>query len=116
MIRRSNPMRRTRINPYRAKPRRGRLKGSDMEALRRACFERDSYRCQHITDGVRCNKLVRWERGFLDSGHMAHIRARSLGGHDTLDNVLTKCPYCHLILEHAQGGNGKIVPAKERAA
>lgn len=55
-------------------------------------------------------KRVTW-----DSGHMAHIVGRGRGGPDTLENCVTKCAHCHLVLEHMQGGKGKIVPAKGQA-
>lgn len=42
---------------------------------------------------------------------MAHVRNRRMWG-DNLDNVVTKHPYCHLVIEHMQGGSEKIVPKK----
>lgn len=68
------------------------LKGKDMEALRRACFKRDGYRC------TQCGEAVSWQ-----SGHMSHIKSKGAGGHDRIDNVTTKCRNCHLNLEHSQG-------------
>lgn len=83
-----------------------------MEALRREVFERDGYRCQHLLGWIKnipylCYNPVTWE-----SGHIAHIIRRSQGGDDTAENTLCKCADCHLIKEHHEGGNGKIVPAK----
>lgn len=90
-----------------------RLTGAALEKLRRDCFERDSYRCQHVirtpicdlkgyTTGMsmldKCANFVSWE-----SGHMAHIIARSLGGADSLENIITKCADCHLRREHTMG-------------
>jgi hypothetical protein len=92
-------------HPKPAKP--VRLKGKAMEALRRECFERDGYRCQHLINlrgnMAICAKTVVWERGFWDSGHMAHIKSRGAGGGDTLDNVVTKCAFCHIVREHSKG-------------
>ena len=89
-----------------------RLYGDDVEPLRRECFERDEYRCQHVIDvgppERKCLRVVRWEEGYPDSGHMAHIGNKRMYG-DVIDNVLTKCPRCHLELEHA---GGKVVPPK----
>lgn len=69
-----------------------RLKGKEMEALRRECFKRDNYHC------VQCGQPVSWQ-----SGHMAHIVSHGARGSDIIDNVRTKCRNCHLNLEHTQG-------------
>jgi 5-methylcytosine-specific restriction endonuclease McrA len=82
-----------------------RLKGKALEALRRACFERDQYRCSE------CDVLVLWDGYFMRSGQMAHVVGRGRGGSDTLSNVKTLCLECHLVGEH----NPKSVPAKEIA-
>lgn len=90
-----------------------RLKGKDMEQLRRDVFERDDYRCQHVIsadlNGVEmlCLIPVSWE-----NGHLAHTISRARGGPDTAENCKTKCLYCHIVREHIEGGKGKIVPAK----
>ena len=117
VIQRSKPIRRTPLKKRRTKPRPGRVTGKAMEALRRACFERDGYRCQHqafIADTnclhARCMRLVTW-----DNGHMAHIKSRGAGGKDELSNVTTKCPDCHVVREHFFGPSGiKPVPPKPR--
>lgn len=104
----------------RKKPRPGRLKGEALEALRRACFERDGYRCQAITypeiggmRGLRCLRRVTWD-GYM-KGHMAHIISRARGGKDELSNVLTKCFDCHMVKEHSYGPSGvPPCPDKER--
>ena len=75
-----------------------RLRGKDLEALRRDCFERDGYRC---TCG--CGEGVTW-----DSGHMAHKQSRGAGGSDVIDNVTTMTADCHMR-SHA---GGKPVPRK----
>jgi hypothetical protein len=56
MILRRSPMKRGRVKKVRSKPRAGRLKGADMEQLRRECFERDFYLCQ----GFVCDLVVDW--------------------------------------------------------
>lgn len=81
-----------------------RLTGKALEALRRQCWDRDESRCQW--DG--CGRWCRWERGFSDSGHMAHRHGRGAGGSDVLDNVRVLCGEHHLINEH----NPKAVPKK----
>ena len=81
-----------------------RVTGSDMEELRRACFDRDGGRC------VVCGVALLWERGEWLSMHMAHVRGRGAGGSDVLENVVSKCPGHHWE-EH----NPKVVPKKERA-
>lgn len=78
-----------------------RVTGPDMEALRWDCYTRDEAKC------VICRRWLRWERGSEDSMHMAHIGAKSMYG-DVIGNVLSKCGYCHLVLEH----NPKSVPPK----
>ncbi len=88
-----------RVKRYRAKARKGRLRGNPLEALRLACFERDGYRC------VDCGMPVRFERGYPDSGDMAHVGAKRRYG-DNLPNVRTKCFTCHRIIEHRYGPTG----------
>lgn len=95
-----------------------RLTGDALEKLRRECFERDSYRCQHILGlgysvtsspmvfETRCGRRITWE-----SGHMCHRKSRGAGGSDTLDNVFTGCAECHMRSHNA---GGKPVPAKEK--
>ncbi len=92
----------------------GRLKGAELEELRLACFERDKYQCQHVLESFeyapwikQCDKPVIWERGYSNSGHMAHIIPRSLGGPDHIDNVILKCSDCHIRLEHSMGQKGR---------
>jgi 5-methylcytosine-specific restriction endonuclease McrA len=103
------------IRSRRRKPGPGRLKGEALEALRRACFERDGYQCQQVlreepmpgfeadlVSVFRCWKRVTWE-----SGHMAHIVSRGRGGKDELSNVKTKCAECHIGIEHSYGPSGR---------
>lgn len=112
-MKRSAPLRRTtRLAPVskRRRERSGvpgklgivRLFGSDMTELRLQCFERDGYRC------VDCGSAVIFERGYQQSGEMAHVRTKRNNG-DTLENVRTKCGKCH-FREH----NPKAVPPKQQ--
>lgn len=80
----------------RGKPRAGRVRGRKMAELRAACFDRDRGICQACFLPVDPND---WD--------MAHVRGKRMWG-DGLDNVRTKHPHCHRVLEH----NPKAVPAK----
>lgn len=80
------------VRPLPKPPKQIRLKGKDMEGLRRECFKRDNYTC------VQCKIPVSWA-----TGHMAHIKSHGAGGSDVLENVRTKCRDCHLNKEHSQG-------------
>lgn len=88
------------------------LKGADMTERRREVFERDGYRCQHVSvrlvlngdggllhglrkEGQRCLKPLTWE-----TAHMCHVIPRWKGRDDRLRNLITKCDYCHLLKEH----------------
>lgn len=98
------------IKKVRRKPRLGRLKGAAMTNLRRACFERDGYRCKHMVRRStaehswweECGCVVTWE-----TGDMAHIVSRGAGGKDELSNVVTKCRLHHRVVEHAYGKSGE---------
>ena len=107
-------IRRTPIRKVRSKPRRGRIKGKDMEALRRVVFVRDHFRCQHVLrrdeNGeplVICGKEVTW-----DSGHLCHRRNRRMWG-DNPENTFCGCQECHIGKQHAYGPSmEKPVPKK----
>ena len=75
-----------------------RLRGKKLENLRRECFTRDESCC--VWEG--CGKSLRWESGYSDSMHMAHIVSRGAGGSDVISNVRSLCPEHH-FLEHAKG-------------
>ena len=99
------------IRKIRKSVRPGRLKGKDLEALRRACFERDEAMCKECGHRVY-DYLPHWHPW---SYHMAHIVAKRRGG-DNLENVRALCGTCHR-LEHAYGKSmQKPVPPKEKAA
>jgi hypothetical protein len=98
----------TPIRKVRKKVRPGRLRGEGMKDLRLLCYERDGRKC------VECNRpvvFVPWSPMQEDGYHMAHIRNRRMWG-DNLENVHTKCGYCHIVLEHR---GGKVVAKKEAA-
>jgi 5-methylcytosine-specific restriction endonuclease McrA len=78
-----------------------RLTGKDLTKLRRQCYDRDGHNC------VECGIWLRWDRGFKDSMHMAHIQNKRMYG-DTLENVRSLCIDCHLVGDH----NPKSVPKK----
>jgi len=103
MITRRAPIRR-----QRSKPRPGRLRGKDLEKLRKDCFKRDRHTCtdcgERVFDGL-------WE-GHPRKAHMAHVVGRGRGGTDVLSNVATKCGTCHMVKEH----NPKPCPPKRSAA
>jgi len=109
-MKRSGPIRRY-TPPRKRKPRKGdvtvgklgrvRLRGKALEALRRACFERDRYRCQCSPS---CGVAVTWE-----SGDMAHIVSRGAGGSDVLSNVVTMAHFHHLASHNC---DGKPLPPK----
>lgn len=78
-----------------------RLKGKKLRKLRQDCYDRAMGLCEAENDkGHRCRKAAPWSGGVFVRGHMAHIKSRGAGGSDTLDNVLWKCPECHLQKEH----------------
>ncbi len=52
-------------------------------------YELDNQRC------VDCGRWVRFERGFWDSMHLAHIVSKGRRGPFTVENTRTKCLECH---------------------
>jgi hypothetical protein len=74
-----------------------------MEELRIECYERDGGKC------VECGKPLRFEAGYWDSMHMAHIKNKRMYG-DTISNVRSLCLWHHLAGDHNCGG--KPVPKK----
>src|SRR5690349_3683039 len=96
----TSPKRHKPFRPKRRKPREGRLQGVLLQELRLACYERDGGKC------VECGIPLIYQPAhpLVPNGyHMAHIRARSLGGKDEINNVRSKCAYCHLAVEHGGG-------------
>ena len=73
-----------------------RLKGKEIEKLRRQVAERAKYRCQ------KCGGPASWEKG-----HMAHIKSRGSGGSDTLENTQWECFNCHIVEGHLKWRSDK---------
>lgn len=81
----------------------------EKEVIRRYVFARDEYKCQHVIPNLgKCLKPVVWDRDFPNSGHAAHIIAKSLGGPFTADNLILKCPDCHIRREHTMGEKSRL--------
>jgi 5-methylcytosine-specific restriction endonuclease McrA len=79
-MKRSGPMRRT---PFKRKP----LRREPMDPdLRDAVLRRDGHSCQ-------LRHLV--EHDCRGEPHVHHIRLRSQGGEDSMDNLVTLCPDAH---------------------
>ncbi len=62
--------------------------------LREAVFTRDHYRCRICGKGVEDGVIL----------HAHHIRYRSDGGTDRINNLLTVCSKCHTPKNHKPGG------------
>ena len=101
MKRRSLPIRRTPVRRHRKEPRPGRLDADGMTKLRMQRFGMDDFRCQHVTSHglafVKCMAQVTWL-----TGHLAHIKSRGAGGHDTIENTYTCCAEHHMTF-HRNG-------------
>ncbi len=92
----------------RKKCRPGRLKGPELEELRRKCWLRDGEACRRC--GIHTYFYApQWES---NSYHMSHIKAKRMGG-DTLDNVETLCGACHRKF-HLWGPSGEK-PCKSKS-
>jgi len=65
-----------------------RLKGQAYRKLQRQVLERDEFRCQ------TCGKYVE------DGVPPHHVRYRSQGGSDTMENLKTLCMKCHEKTHH----------------
>ena len=62
--------------------------------LREAVFTRDNYHCRICGKGVEDGVIL----------HAHHIRYRSQGGTDRINNLLTVCSRCHTPKNHKPGG------------
>lgn len=71
-----------------------RLRGKDLEDLRRDVYDRDGGRC------VDCGQWVPLNGDVFTRAHLAHIISRGAGGSDIMENTQIKCPFCHLQKEH----------------
>jgi 5-methylcytosine-specific restriction endonuclease McrA len=77
-----------------------RLYGKDLEALREACYMRDSGLCEV------CGRWSPLHGDLMIRAHMAHRRGKRNNG-DTLGNVRILCP-----VHHGEEHNPKSVPKK----
>lgn len=66
-----------------------RLKGKKLRKLRQECYDKAEGCCQE------CGAPAAWDGGIMFRGHMHHIKHRSLGGSDTIENVQWLCNNCH---------------------
>jgi hypothetical protein len=62
------------------------LAGDDVVVARKACFERDHYRCTE----PNCGRCVSWETGEMDHGGKTKVQRCSCP-----ENLHTKCGRCH---------------------
>ena len=85
-----------RIKPKRAKNRIGhftkkvRLDAENMALLRQAVYDRSMGQCEMMHGKRRCVNIAGWL-----TGELHHVRHRSLGGSDDMDNCLFICKECH---------------------
>lgn len=82
-----------------------RLYGKDLEALREACYMRDSGLCEV------CRRWSPFHGDVMERAHMAHRQGKRNNG-DTLENTRILCPTHHA---HEHNSNGKPAPAKVKA-
>ena len=117
MKRRSLPIRKTPVRKRKSEPRPGRLDADGMTKLRMQRFAMDGFQCQHEVGSIRtwsgevipsrCLAPVTWL-----TGHLAHIKSRGAGGHDTIENTYTCCAKHHIDF-HRNGPSGnKPCPPK----
>ena len=97
-----------RIKP-RSKPRRGRLKGPNMEALRLKRWNLDKGICR------KCGKatILGAHHTHPDSFHLAHTQGKAMHG-DYLENTGTECGECHRKYHNYGPSMTKPVPPKVR--
>jgi 5-methylcytosine-specific restriction endonuclease McrA len=97
------PLKRTWVKRYRSRPRKGRLRGEEMSALRKESWEGRGSLCFYC--GKPCSEI---------SGELAHIRGKRMWG-DTKENTAPAHKECHRRF-HAYGPTlEKPCKAKERA-
>lgn len=82
-------------------PKRIKLKGKSMEALRNQVYDRDGGKC------VRCGRDLIRERGHWWSMQLAHKVGKGAGGDDTPENTESACIQCHIGIEHSWGKSGE---------
>ena len=80
----------------RSKPKKSRIlwrsgrvikKGKDMRELRKQAFER----CEGYCENPQCKTRI-----FEQTAQLHHVRHKSLGGSDVLENVQMLCKPCHM--------------------
>ncbi len=104
------------IRKRRTRPRRGKATNQQKRAVRLIVFERSGGVCE-LKLREDCLGWVPWDGPDIWSrGHAAHILGAGAGGEWTPENIRRSCWRCHLIGLHVEGGNGKIIPAKQTAA
>lgn len=84
-----------RPDPKPAKP--VKLTGKKKTEFRRVVAKRAGEKCEVC--GVHAPSLIYGVFDVFNCGHVCHIRPRSIGG-DVMPNVVWKCYYCHIIIEH----------------
>ena len=62
--------------------------------VRNAVFTRDGYRCVCCGRGVKDGAIL----------HAHHLKYRSLGGTNRMENLVTVCDKCHTPVNHQKGG------------
>lgn len=109
-------IRRTPIKKRRATPRRGQLTKAEKAAIRERVYIETGGRCE-IRQHPSCVSARVWpkEGAVMERWHLVHLKGKRVHGWGR-ENLCGGCPNCHLILLHVEGGGGKIVPKKERAA
>jgi 5-methylcytosine-specific restriction endonuclease McrA len=75
------------------------LSTKDRKEIRRQVYVRDGGLCQVCGDPV---PLYDYYGDFdvFTCGHAAHIKSEGAGGKYEVNNLILKCPKCHLGLEH----------------
>lgn len=110
----SKPIARSPIKKRRSKPRRGEPTPAEKKEIRDQVYTETGGRCE-IRKHPSCVPDRVWpSEGDTpwDHWHLVHLKAKRVHGWRR-DNLCGGCPNCHLISLHVEGGNGKIVPAKE---
>jgi predicted restriction endonuclease len=64
-----------------------------------------NYQCQFCGTKILKSKLEDKEEYYIEA---CHIKAKTDGGEDTLDNILVLCPNCHKTFDYGKRENEKI--------
>ena len=76
-----------------------RLKGKPYKRLKEQRYELSQGKCEVCGDLVTLNEPDGSFHVFRNA-HLAHVKSRGAGGSDVIENVIIKCPGCHLNKEH----------------